>query len=108
MSVTKTATQFDSSDIDDFVKHFDGREEKHAGVKIKVNGKFIKIGPKIMWSKRSHAIASLKNCIKYGPASRLSSKYNGTKYFQRVDNDFLNEYLDFLQKQNVLEFVESK
>ena len=108
MNATHTPTQFDSADIDDFLKHFEGREEKHAGVKIRIAGKFIKIGTKNLWTKRAHALAALKSCIRYGPSQRLSTKYKGTNYYHHVDNDFLNEYLDFLKKQNILEFVEMK
>jgi hypothetical protein len=108
MSNTKQSTVFDSNDVDDFVNAFSYCEEKNTGVRIKINGKFMVIRGKRAWAHKSYAIASLKNSMKYSVSSRLSVKYKVTQPHQRPDNNFINEYIAFLESRGVLEFVEAK
>lgn len=107
--------KFDHVDIEFFKKCFEEKTNGETGWRIKVNGTFIQTNSgKSIWGKKSHAYNALRNHLwRYNLVGNLCEKYFNNRYISPVkegmsESDFYREFIQFLEKENVVEFVELK
>ena len=103
--------KFDQEDINKFVTAFSAHVLK-GGWQIKVNGQIIKTqSNKSLWATKGHAKSALKNHFaglycEYLP-DNLAQKYLENVY-HHDENKLWNNFVDFLETNGTLEFIELK
>lgn len=102
-------TEADINDILDF--HLS--DELIRGYAIRINDKtFRTFAGKILWKKKHHAIAALKNALEYRIKGRISTKlYNqGLKMTEVYDSDEYkhawDNFMKYLEDNGMIQIIE--
>jgi len=104
-------TTFSQTDLYKFQSNFD-RVTHSTGWIIKIEGETVRLNSgKSIWKTKGHAKSALKNHLedKRGETfmGYLCEKYKEFKYF-RWDEQLWKNFVDFAEKEKVIEFVELK
>jgi hypothetical protein len=92
------------------------KDKKYIPCRIKVNGEFIQTNSgKSLWKCKAHAKSALKNHLRwkfdreieqYFPSLAINGRYGGMVIPRDTKTRCYHEFIDFLQNQGILEFVE--